>query len=82
MEFLRNPVTIKQLSQQINEACNCYLSQKYPEKSFKELITYYAYNHGDKLFKANDFNPTLLNRIGKKRAELLSKTLNGYQIRL
>jgi uncharacterized protein (TIGR04540 family) len=82
MEFLRNPVTIKQLTVQINRACDCYLSQEYSEKSFKELIVYYAHNHGNKLFKANNFNPTLLNRIGKKRAALLEKTLSGFQIML
>jgi uncharacterized protein (TIGR04540 family) len=82
MEILKNPTTIKLLSQQIIIACDEYLSLKLSEHNLRELLLYYATNHGNKLFKGTKLNPTLLNRIGKKRAELVEHTLSGFQIRL
>jgi len=82
MEILKNPTTIKLLAQQIIIASDEYLSLKLPENKFKELLIYYASNHGNKLFKGPNMNPTILNRIGKKRAELVKHTLSGFQIRL
>lgn len=80
MEFLRNPTTIKQLSIQLISACDSYLSLQYKESDFNALVKYYASYHGEKLFTANSFNPTILNRIGKKRASLLERMLSGFQI--
>jgi len=31
------------------------------------------------LFNAQELNPTILNRIGKKRATIIDKLLDGYQ---
>jgi len=33
------------------------------------------------LFNAKELNPTVLNRIGKKRATLVEKLLSGYQLK-
>ena len=82
MEILKNPTTIRLLSQQIIIACDEYLSLKLSEQKLRELLLYYASNHGNKLFKGPELNPTVLNRIGKKRAELVERTLSGFQIRL
>lgn len=82
MEILKNPTTIKLVSRQIIIACYEYLSLKLSEQKLRETLLYYASNHGSKLFKGPQLNPTLLNRIGKKRAELVEHTLSGFQIRL
>jgi len=82
MEILKNPTTIKLLSRQVIIACDGYLSLKLSEQKLRELLLYYATNHGNKLFRGPDLNPTILNRIGKKRAELVQRTLTGFQIRL
>ena len=43
IRFLRNPTTIKQLSEQIRLACDDYLSRKLSEKDFKELLFHFAH---------------------------------------
>lgn len=82
MEFLKNPTTVKLLASQIIKACDNYIGLKIPEKQLRELITYYASQHGKKLFSNNGLNPTIENRIGKKRSELVNIMLSGYQIKL
>lgn len=71
MNILKNPTTVKSLAAQIIKACDSYIGLKIPEKQLKELITYYASQHGEKLFSHNGLNPTIQNRIGKKRSELV-----------
>lgn len=80
MELIKNPTTVKLLAQQIVKACDLYLSLKMSEDSLKELIWYYGKYHGDKLFCVQELNPTVLNRIGKRRASLVKKMLQGFQI--
>lgn len=81
MEILRNPTTIKMLAKQVITACDEYTSLKMTEKSFRELIIYYAINHSDKLFYVNELNPTILNRIGKRRTRLVKLMISDLQIR-
>lgn len=80
MELIKNPTTVKLLAQQIIKACDLYLSLKLSEDSLRELIIHYGKYHGDKLFRAHELNPTVLNRIGKRRASLLEKMLQGFQV--
>lgn len=82
MDILKNPTTVKSLAAQIIKACDSYIALEMPEKQLKELVTYYACQHGKKLFSHNRLNPTIQNRIGKKRTELLNIMLSGIQIRL
>ncbi|MCM8900190.1 TIGR04540 family protein [Caldicoprobacter algeriensis] len=81
-KILRNPTTIKMLALQIKQAADDYIALKISENEFTELILYYArYHHGKKMFSTiGDLNPTLLNRIGKKRAELVKIALTGFQM--
>ena len=82
MDFLKNPTTVKSLAAQIIKACDSYIGLKIPEKQLKELITHYASQHGKKLFSQNGLNLTIQNRIGKKRSELVSIMLSGFQTKL
>lgn len=82
MDFLKNPITVKSLAAQIIKACDSYIGLKIPEKQLKELITHYASQHGKKLFSQNGLNPTIENRIGKKRSELVNIMLSGFQTKL
>jgi uncharacterized protein (TIGR04540 family) len=49
------------------------------DKQLKELLYHYASRHGNKLFCIKGINPTIVNRIGKKRLELLNIMLEGFQ---
>lgn len=81
-DVLRNPTTVKLLASQINLACDYYIARKISEKQLKELVFHYAKKHGNKLFGNNGINPTVQNRIGKKRIELLELMLEGLQLTL
>ena len=67
------------LSAQLIVACDYYISKKMPEKELKELLLHYASRHGEKLFSAKGFNPTVTSRIGKKRLNLINIILEGFQ---
>lgn len=79
MEILKNPTTVKLLAVQISLACDDYIARKLPEKQFRELLFHYASHHGKKFFSAKELNPTIINRIGKKRLELVNIMLEGFQ---
>ena len=80
MEVIKNPTTVKLLAQQLIIACDLYLSMQISEKVLKDLIWYYGKYHGVKLFKAQELNATVINRIGKRRADLVLRMLNGFQV--
>ena len=79
MEFVMYPTTVKMLATEIISACDAYVSRKIGAGDFRKVILHYASNYPEMLFNAQDLNPTILNRIGKKRANLVNKMLEGYQ---
>ncbi len=82
MDFMMYPTTVKTLAAEIINACDAYISRKTGTEDLRKLILHYASNYPDMLFNAQDLNPTVLNRIGKKRANLVNKMLEGYQQKL
>lgn len=82
LDILKNPTSVKLLASQILNACDEYIARKITEKQLKELLFHYASRHGNKLFGIKGINPTIVNRIGKKRLELLNIMLEGFQQRI
>lgn len=84
MDILKNPTTVKMLAAQVIRACDEYISMNLTEKQLRELMLHYACRHSTKFFGSNGsgFNPTFINRIGKKRLELVKLMLDGLQMRL
>lgn len=83
IRFLRNPITVKQMAEQIHRATDEYVAMQLSEKDLKELLFHYATHHGKKIFGFNgSINPTISKIIGKKRVELIKIMLAGYQITL
>lgn len=82
MEFLMFPTTVKMLAAEIITACDAYISRKVSTDDLKKLIFHYASNYSYMLFNVQELNPTVLNRIGKKRASIINKMLEGYQYKL
>ena len=81
--ILKNPTTVKGLAKQIINASDGYISMSMSEKEYRDLIIYFAQHHGKKLFSCKEhgkLNPTIENRIGKKRVQLVDLMLTGYQI--
>jgi uncharacterized protein (TIGR04540 family) len=70
------------LAAEINTVCDAYISRKVGAEDLKKLVLHYAGNYPEMLFNAQELNPTMLNRIGKKRAKLVEKMLEGYQYKL
>jgi len=79
MEFLLYPTTVKMLAAEIISACDAYISRKISTDELRKIIMHYASSYPEMLFNAENLNPTVLNRIGKKRAVLVNKMLDGYQ---
>jgi uncharacterized protein (TIGR04540 family) len=78
---LRNPTNIKLLAREIILASDAYIAKKMDENEYRKLIVYYATYHGKKLFSLDgSLNPTVKDRIGKKRCGLVEAMLQGFQI--
>jgi len=82
MEFLIYPTTVKMLAAEIISVCDAYVSRKITAKHLKKVIWQFAEHSPSMLFSEENLNPTILNRIGKKRAILVNKMLEGYQQKL
>ena len=82
MEFMTYPTTVKMLAAEIISACDAYISRKIGADELRKLVMHYASNYPKMLFNAQELNPTVLNRIGKKREKLVNKMLEGYQQKL
>lgn len=81
--IIKNPTTIKLLAEQIKLASDAYISKQIDEKTLREIIYHFAKYHGSKLFSIDGgMNPTIINRIGKKRLKLLNIMLDGFQTSL
>lgn len=76
------PATVKALAAEIIRACDAYKLRKIGNNEIKELILYYANNYPGMLFNNNELNPTVLNRIGKKRKAIVNKLLEDFQHRI
>jgi uncharacterized protein (TIGR04540 family) len=87
MDILRNPTTVKLLARQLIVACDAYISFGLTEKQLKELLFHYASHHPRKFFALSgkfpgSLNPTVINRIGKKRCDLILLLLEGFQMKM
>ncbi len=79
MEYLMYPPTVKSMAAEIITVCDDYLARKIGLEPLQQLIRHYANTFPNMLFNAQELNPTILNRIGKKRATIIDKLLDGYQ---
>jgi len=79
MDYIKYPPTIHVLISEIIRATDDYFSRRISETDLRSLIT--AWANGGKLFNGpNQFNPTVIQRIGKKRLTLIEKMLDGQQL--
>ena len=76
-EYMLYPSTVKALAEEIKKACNDYNSRKINNDKIKEIIQWYANNQADKLFAAEEINPTISKIIGKKRVNLINALLEA-----
>ncbi len=81
-EYLQYPATVKALAEELKTACNDYNARRIDNTRIKEIVMWYATAQADKLFAANQINPTISKIIGKKRVKLISDLLDGYQQRI
>lgn len=80
MDFIRYPQTVKLLVQELIRACDAYVGREITEQDFKALVHSWAKKSGDKLFDgASKFNPTVVQRLGKKRLRLVLQMLDLLQ---
>ncbi len=82
MTFMMYPTTVKMLAAEIISACDAYVSREINSEQLKNIIVHYAYHSPEMLFNEDKLNSTVLNRIGKKRAVLVNKMLEGHQLKL
>lgn len=74
---MQYPTKIKEVAEEIIKACNAYKARKLKNEELREVIFFYAKNYPEKMFNADDINPTIKKVIGKQRVTLLNKILNS-----
>lgn len=80
MKYIQHPPTVRILIEEIKRACDDYISRKITDAELKSLIITWANTSGDKLFDgSSNFNPTVIQRVGKKRLKLIEAMLKGFQ---
>lgn len=79
MQYIQHPTTVKMLIEEINRACDDYISRKITDAELKSIVITWANTSGDKLFDGPRFNPTVTQRVGKKRLKLIEAMLKGFQ---
>lgn len=80
MKYIQHPTTVRMLIEEIKRACDDYTSRKITGVELKSLIITWANTSGDKLFDGpSNFNPTVIQRVGKKRLKLIEVMLKGFQ---
>jgi uncharacterized protein (TIGR04540 family) len=81
--YIKYPTTIKVLIEELNRACDDYISRKISDTELKTLVIIWANSSGDKLFAgSSNLNPTVIQRCGKKRIRLIKKMLVDFQSKL
>ena len=81
-EFLKYPKSIRAMAVEIRRVTNDYDARKIGNEELKEIILWYAIKCSNKLFRGEDFNPTLTQIIGRRRIKLIDELLDGYQLKL
>ncbi|AOT68339.1 TIGR04540 family protein [Geosporobacter ferrireducens] len=82
MEIQRHPSSILNLAKEIIKVVDAYWTRRITEKELNEYMTYWAHHEAEKLFRANEWNPTIKQRVGSKRLKVMEKMLSGYQIKM
>lgn len=80
--IIKNPKSIKGLADEIKRVCDAYWGREMTESEAKGYIEYWANKENRKFFRGPEINPTIKIKIGKKREELITKWLEGTQIRM
>lgn len=78
-QYMQYPTKVKEVANEIIRACNDYKARKIGNIQLKEVVMYYAMNYPEKLFNAEDLNPTIKKMIGQQRIDIVNKLLEGYQ---
>lgn len=80
MDFIKNPPTVKVLAEELIRACNAYLARQITDKELSYILQGWAKSDGEKLFNGTEgYNPTIVQRVGKKRLSIIHRSLDGYQ---
>lgn len=81
MDIQRHPRSVVKLAEEIKKVIDAYWSRDVSEEQMREYVLYFAKYEKKKLFRANEYSPTIKQRVGKKRLEVINKVLEGYQMK-
>ena len=76
-DYMAYPPTVKALATELVTACNDYNARRISNDRIREVVRWYADTQADKLFAADQINPTVSKIIGKKRLRLVNDLLDS-----
>jgi len=82
IDIIRNPSGVRQMAAEMKKLVDTYWSRRISEKEARELIIYWATYYPQYIFRANDYNPSIKQIVGKKRLAFVDVALQGFQAKL
>lgn len=81
-DYIKNPKSVRALSKELMKICDQYWTGNESEAVLKEYVNHVARHN--KLLENNgkDINRSIRTIVGKRRVELVSLMLDGYQLQL
>lgn len=70
IDLIKNPKNVKEMAYNLRELCDRYWERSLTEKEFEKYLNYYFENHGDKIFKGEEFRRTIEVVCGEERLKL------------
>lgn len=79
--YKKHITTVKELIEEVINITDDYKAKNVSEETLRYYIQFWATNSGGLLFYGEEgFNPTFVQRVGKRRLKLVDKMFDGMQI--
>lgn len=81
-DYIKNPKSVRSLSYELKKICDAYWTGNESEHALREYVHHVARHN--KLLENNGkcINRSVRTIIGKRRVDLVSQMLEGYQLQL
>jgi len=77
--FVKYPNTVVTLAKELIRVLDDYNEKIINNNQIQNIISWYKDNYADKLFRNNDYNPSIKKIIGKQRITQLNKIIEHME---
>jgi len=78
-KYLKYPASIAALAEELSRVVDDYKGRWIGNDDLREIVEWYAQEHPEKLFSGGTYNITMQRKLGKRRLQIIDKTLAAYK---